>query len=188
MAAERRAELLIQTVTLETYQQLVDKKEQSKTPDAQPSTIFFWEVHVSCTRDFTGGPTQRPSIFPCKGAKGKLQRGREGACRPTQQYQHSITHCGQIRARSNNSAAVPKSGPQEIVLVLKCKMLTLSLVEPIFEKHKVLFILTFFFFIPQETKQNFYYSRCFPCHSRKYSKVWTGHFNWRFFFSFRFCR
>lgn len=32
------------------------------------------------------------------------------------------------------------------MLVLKCKTWTLSLVKPIFEKHKVLFILTFFFF------------------------------------------
>lgn len=42
------------------------------------------------------------------------------------------------------------------MLVLKCEMLTLSLVKPVFfffEKHKVLFILTFFLKLKYHRKQ-----------------------------------
>lgn len=45
----------------------------------------------------------------------------------------------------NTPSAGPPCGPQEIVLDLECEILTLSLVEPRLEKHKVLFINLLFF-------------------------------------------
>lgn len=47
---------------------------------------------------------------------------------------------------SNTPSAGPAYGPGEIVLVLKCEILTLSLVEPRLEKHKVLFLLTYYYY------------------------------------------
>lgn len=79
------------------------------------------------------------------GAYGKLQGAREGDSDMAGSNTSTVSPTGLTQTRSDNLTIVPTSGPRELELVLKCKMLTLSLVEPSFEKHKVLFILTFFF-------------------------------------------
>lgn len=88
------------------------EREQSKTPNAQTSTSFFWDARVSYTHDLSTGPHARAKYpFWCKRVKGKLEGGREGAHRLWQQYQHSITHRGQTHAWSKNSAVVPVKWP-----------------------------------------------------------------------------
>lgn len=105
-------------------------------PNRLPSSseMLLFSIHVGI---------EGPGTLLCNRAKGKLQRGRKAPAdfdMADSNYQHNITHCGGTQAYSNNPTRIPKSGPREIVLLLKCKMVMLSLVESIFEKHKVLFI------------------------------------------------
>lgn len=71
MAAERRAELLVQTVTLKTHQRLVDKKEnrvKHPMPNCLPhsSEMFMFPVHVT----FVRGPKQGSYTLPDAGWGG----------------------------------------------------------------------------------------------------------------------
>lgn len=77
------------------------------------------------------------------------------------------------------------------MLVLKCEMLTLSLVKPIFfEKHKVLFILTFFLKLKYQRKQkrNSIIISPFPASAGRIQKSEVGISIGDFFFPFVFFR
>lgn len=119
-------------MTLKTHQWLVDEKEQ--TPKAQPS-LGPSEMCTSPVQVTLG------EALP-KGQEPLLAHEGEGSSRGAGKEPMELddAHHGWKWACSNNLTTGPTGDPREIVLVLKCKMVTLSLVEPIFEKHKVLFI------------------------------------------------
>ena len=192
MAAERRAELLVQTVTLKTHPHLVDKKEnrvQHPMPNhLHPSSeMLVFPIHMTWAQDPTQGPS---TLFWCQRVKGKLEGDKEGAHRLWQQYQHSITHRGQTHAWSKNSAVVPMKWPTGNHARFKVRDVDTVPGKTyfFFVKHKVLFILTFFLKLKYHRKQkrNSIIVSTFPASAGRIQKSELGISIGDFFFPFVF--